>query len=969
MSLRTICCTLLTLVSLMCGGAKGAAVESPNYECRWTPAPPAIDGHDDDAVWQLAQVVENFRLGWLPGTPAAREGTRARLLWDREFLYFFARMDDADVAATVKEHDGPMWQNDVFEIFLKPSPVHAGYYEFEVNPHAAIVDAFFPTAESRRNRAQLRIGQFHLDAKVTITGTLNDPRDRDTGWTVEGRIPWSDLAPTGGRPVPGEVWHVNFARVNGTAKAQELSSAAALTQPSFHRTEEYAPLKFVGPAPLSRGEWPGARWLASPEATPAYQLAPAWPKLEARSIVALAPFPGGPWLWFVDQHSGRGGEMRLRRLRTAGDGSDAETLLEPDEQMTSFIFHPRFAENGYVYFGTNGPRAQRPRASKLVRYSVRADRPDPASRLVIIEWPSDGHNGGGLAFGGDGKLFLTSGDGSSDGDRDRVGQDPLTLRAKILRLDVDHPTAAKNYSVPSDNPYVADARFAPETWAYGMRNPWRLTYDPTSGQLWCGENGQDAWEYAHLVQRGANYGWSAFEGSHRYNTNRAVGPTPISPPTLEFPHAEFRSLTGGIVYRGKQFPELVGAYVFGDFGTGRLWAAHHDGKKVAWMRELIDTPLAVTHVTADADGELLLADYGFERARSGPRGGIYRLARRADSAAIASTPSVVFPTRLSSAGLFADLTRLTPAPGVLAYAINAPGWHDGATGTHHLALPTGSTLELAGEKTWGAPDGTVLVQTLTRETRRIETRVLVKNQEDWAGYTYVWTPDQRDAVLAAKSGADLTLADGTPWRVPSRAECMMCHTREAEFTLTLREPQLNVGDQLSRWEALGLLRVDPLRDERGRRRQGTPVGGARGVRRSAPNQRPLPPSSLLPRNPAQLDRYASPTDSAASLEKRALTYLAVNCAHCHSPAGGGNSAMNFEWGVPPKQMHAIAEAPQHGDYGIADAHVISPSAPGRSVLIPRVASRGEGQMPPVASRVGDPGGVALLAEWILSLPP
>ena len=296
MSLRSFCYTLLMLVCLMRGTAKGGAVESPNYECRWAPAPPVIDGRDDDPIWQQAQAVENFRLGWQPGAPAAREGTRARLLWDREFLYFFARMDDADVSATVKEHDGPMWQNDVFEIFLKPSPTHAGYYEFEANPHAAVVDAFFPTAESRRNRAQLRVGQFHLDAKVTITGTLNDSRDRDTGWTVEGRIPWSDLAPTGGRPVPGEVWHVNFARVNGTAKAQELSSAAALTQPSFHRTEDYAPLKFVGPAALTRGEWSGARWLASPEAPPAYKIAPAWPNLEARSIVALAPFPAGSWL-------------------------------------------------------------------------------------------------------------------------------------------------------------------------------------------------------------------------------------------------------------------------------------------------------------------------------------------------------------------------------------------------------------------------------------------------------------------------------------------------------------------------------------------------------------------------------------------------------------------------------------------------------------------------------------------------
>ncbi len=951
------------------GGLRAA-----DFVCGWASTPPVIDGRADEAVWAKAQVVDAWRQPWAAGAPAAKEGTRARLLWDREWLYFTADLTDANIEADSTEQDGPLWQNDVFEIFLKPSAAHPGYYEFEVNPAGAVVDAFFPDAASRREPGILRRGTFHVEAKVTLRGTLNRADDRDDGWTVEGRIPWSDFAACGGRPAPGETWRVNFARVNGKGAAQELSTAVGLTRPSFHETEAYGSLRFEGPAAAAYPGWAGSGLLGSPEPATGYATAAAWPRLRANSMVALAPSPDGQWLWFVDQSGGRPGAMRVGRMRADGDGADAETLLEPDEQVTSLIFHPRFAEQPYVYLGTNGPRLQRPRFSRVVRHTVRDGRPEAESRRVILEWPSDGHNGGGLAFGADGMLFVSSGDGSSENDRDRVGQDPATLRSKILRIDVDRPAPGRGYAVPADNPFTGDARFAPETWAYGLRNPWRLTFDAPSGQLWAGENGQDAWEFAHLVRRGANYGWSAYEGSRRFNAGRAVGPTPVSPPTVEFSHSEFRSLTGGVVYRGRALPELAGAYVFGDFGTGRIWAAKHDGTRLQWVRELIDTPLALTHVTAGADGELLLADYGFERARGGPQGGIFRLER----AASATTAPRAFPARLSETGLFADLATLAPASGVVPYAIRAPGWHDGATGAHHLAMPRGGTLEVAGGKTWEAPDGTVLAQTLTLAGRRIETRVLVKQQQDWAGYTYAWAEDQRDAVLAAKGGADTVLPSGQAWRVPSRAECMMCHSREANFALTLREPQLTVPGQLEGWEAAGLLRVEAAEYERARRRFEGPggrggarppgAGGGRGGARTGPAQREAVASSLLPRMPERMDGYARPGDTTAPLEARARTYLAVNCAVCHAPSGGGNSAMNFEWGVPNARMQAIGEPPQHGDFGIRDARVIAPGAAGRSVVMPRMGVRGPGQMPPVASRAGDAEGLRVIVEWIQSLP-
>ncbi len=916
-------------------------------ECRWTAIAPVIDGRGDDAVWQGASVSERFVQHWLPGAPASKQRTRVRLLWDREWIYFLAELDDADVTADVREHDGPMWRNDVFEIFLKPSDAHAGYYEFEVNPFGAVLDAFFPDAAIWRKPGALTDGTFHVDAKVIVRGTLNDPTDRDAGWTVEGRIPWSDFAPTGGRPGPGEVWRLNLTRVDGTGPAQELSSVAPLTQPSFHRTAEYVPLRFVGPTAIPRATWTNQRLLEQPEGPAAYATVPVWPRLAARSMVSVVPEPGAPWLWFVDQEGGWGGPMRIGRMRAEGDGSDAEILLEPDDKVTSVAFHPRFAENGFVYLGANGPHSRPPRFSRVLRYTVREGKIDPASRRVIIEWPSDGHNGGGLAFDAAGRLFVTSGDGSSESDRDRVGQDPASMRSKILRLDVDHPAAGKNYAVPADNPFVGDSRFVPETWAYGLRNPWRLTYDAASDQLWSGENGQDAWEFAHLVRRGANYGWSVQEGSHRHFAGRTPGPHPFTPPTLEFSHAEFRSLTGGVVYRGKGFPELVGSYVFGDFGTGRVWAAKHDGAKLEWSRELVDTPFALTHVTVDGEGEIVLTDYGSPRANAPARGGIHRLAR----APVRATSPTEFPRRLSHTGLFADAASLSPAPGVIRYEVSVPGWHDGAVGVHHLAVPGGGTLDVTPAKAWETPDGTVLTQTLTRAGRRIETRLLVKRQGDWSGYTYQWDAAQRDAALVPQGGADLELADGQPWRVPSRAECMMCHTREANFLLALHEGQLNHGDQLARWEAMGLVRSGPSR------RQAS----------AQPDQRTAASVALLPRTPSALARLAAQTDSHATLEQRARSYLAVNCAYCHTVSGGGNTPMNFEFTTPANRMRAIGEAPLHGDFGMVDAQVIAPGAVGRSVLIARTAVRGPGQMPPVALRVPDVDGVRLLAEWIQSL--
>jgi mono/diheme cytochrome c family protein len=190
---------------------------------------------------------------------------------------------------------------------------------------------------------------------------------------------------------------------------------------------------------------------------------------------------------------------------------------------------------------------------------------------------------------------------------------------------------------------------------------------------------------------------------------------------------------------------------------------------------------------------------------------------------------------------------------------------------------------------------------------------------------------------------------------------MMCHSRQANFALTLHDAQLNRDGQLAKWERLGLLRVDPVGFERDRQSENS---------RPAPvesDQRAPALSPLLPRDPVRLARFSSVNEPHANLEARARSYLGANCAHCHTLYGGGNSVMDFDWLVSSKSMQAFDKLPQHGGFGLPDPRVIAPGAPARSVLIPRISMRGPGQMPPLGTRTGDSDGVRLLVEWIESL--
>lgn len=679
----------------------------------------------------------------------------------------------------------------------------------------------------------------------------------------------------------------------------------------------------------------------------------AYPMLGVQRPVAIEREPGTDRLLLLQNYSYAKDRATLKRFTDQAGAAEAETLLELPELAYSICFHPRYAENGFFYLGRNGTGPGDKHHSRIVRYTMARQKPFnivEGSEFTIIEWLSNGHNGAAATFGNDGMLYVTTGDGTTQSDLDNVGQDVSSLRAKVLRIDVDGAPAGQPYRIPPDNPLVGTPSARPETWAYGLRNPWRITCDRESGQIWVGENGQDLREFAHLLERGANYGWSGYEGSRVFLPGRLRGPAPFTPPTIEHDHAEFRSLTGGFVYRGRRFPELTGAYLYGDYGTGRVWAAFHDGKRMQWNRELADTALAIAGFGTNRAGDILLADHLGD--------GIYRL----EPAPEPVPGQQSFPTLLSDTGLFASTAALRPADGIYPFEINAPAWHDGAFAARLLALPAQSAAEFlpandptGSWKTWNFPNKTALAQTLTlpaegeRSARRVETRILIKQEGDWTAYSFLWNASQTDAHLVPKEGQRLQIA-GRDWLIPSRSDCVFCHARGANYALGLTNAQLNrdalVGgvaqNQITAFARLGLVQTKP------------PDG---------------PPTSELPKPPAELPRLVDPYDASATLAERVTAYFATNCAHCHIPEGGGNTLMNLSPWANAANQHLIGAAPQHGTLGLANPSLIAPGDPSRSVLPIRVISRNAGQMPPVGTLHCDTLGVQLIMAWLQSLPP
>ncbi len=965
------------------------------FECRWVDTPITLDGTADEVAWSHAQPITAFHLPWLGvQTRMARTATTAKLLWDREYLYFHAEMEDSDLFADITRHDGDLWKNDVFEMFLRPDAKKTGYYEFQFNAAGALFDAFYPRFDNDKLGAMAKAGSFHIQSKVKNRGTLNKRGDVDQGWSVEGRIPWRDFLRTGGRPVAGEMWKLNLCRFDYHKdwKEPELSCVAPIATkkipPFFHQSDDYATLTFVGAdAKTSRPFGIEKRTplttstvLGFPDPPPLFVAARTFDKFRPEFPIFTARIPGTDEMLLITQPQAYAHSTVHRyKLSANATARDAAKLMDTPLGGTAYdiCFHPKWKENGYIYVGWNGKLSgYKRKASVVTRYTMTTKPPyaiDTKSGKNVIEWESDGHNGCAVCFGGDGMLYVTSGDGTSDSDTNLTGQRTDLLLAKVLRIDVDHPATGKMYSVPKDNPFVGKKDFAPETWAMGCRNPWRITYDATSDQLWVCQNGQDLWEQAFLVKKGDNYGWSVMEGSHPFYPNRKAAPVPIVKPTVEHHHSEARSLTGGVVYQGQKYPELRGAYIYGDYSTGHIWAVKHNGNKIEWHKKIAITTLRITSIALDSKGELIICHH----AGAGD-GGFFTLERNT------AKQDTNFPRKLSDSGLFDSVKGHKTKPGLVPYSVNAEFWSDGLHKERFIALPPGGAISYRASGAWEFPNKTVLVKSFALETKEgdptsrkwIETRFLTKQEGEWYGYTYLWNNAGTDATLLDAKGADVTYKVKAPrgekdftWHFPSRAECMVCHSRAANYVLGPSTMQLNMDhtypnghtdNQIRVFEHIGLFDVNWVGDV------GTPRDTAD---QQQPNQRRPKPTSLLTAPLSKLRKFANPYDKSQPLEQRAKAWLHVNCATCHVEAGGGNAQMQLDFPTAWNRMRLIDEKPMHQTFNLPDARLIAPGAPARSVALHRIGVRGlnSGQMPPIGTNRVDTAGLELMTEWCKGL--
>ena len=278
-----------------------------------------------------------------------------------------------------------------------------------------------------------------------------------------------------------------------------------------------------------------------------------------------------------------------------------------EQGLLGIAFHPSYRENGYVYVNYTALNGN----NTVARYSVSGDpnAADPSSRAVMLDIPdpAPNHNGGHLLFGPDGYLYIGFGDGGGGGDQFRNAQNMSSLLGKMLRIDVD---AAFPYGIPPDNPFVSSAGARPEIWAYGLRNPWRYAFDPANGNLYIADVGQNAYEEINVQPPGVgglNWGWPIMEGFHCYPQNRGCDMTGLAPPVAEYGRAEGCSVTGGLVYRGSQYPAAQGAYIYGDFCSGRIWALYI-GDDGGWRQLLLlETDLGISSFGEDEAGELYVA--------------------------------------------------------------------------------------------------------------------------------------------------------------------------------------------------------------------------------------------------------------------------------------------------------------------------------------------------------------------------
>ena len=701
-----------------------------------------------------------------------------------------------------------------------------------------------------------------------------------------------------------------------------------------------------------RPAWSTSRLQGAPEPPPPFRLIPAFPRLQFEKPSSLLEIPGENRL-LATEMGGRilsfPKDARVERADLVIDlrVGLSSGIASADISLFSATLHPRFIQNRFLFICYVHPgKGGHTRVSRIQLTTDRPPRAVTGSEQVLITWPSGGHNAGCLHFGSDGMLYISTGDGSGPNPPDGLttGQDISDLLGAILRIDVDHASGDKPYRIPGDNPFVGFDGARPEIWAYGLRNPWKFGIDSATGAMYAADNGWESWETIHEIVRGGNCGWPIMEGRAALRTEVAPGPTPIRPPVKDHPHTEANSVIGGPIYRGDKLPELDGSFIYGDYITGTIWALGADAQGEFSHRTLVDTDQRIVAFTQGSQGELYVVDYDFT-------GQIYELAPSEwkDS-------SDMFPRRLSETGLFDSLDNLTPAAGVVPYEVRVSRWLDGAEAKRWVAVPGHGQIRLADGSQERAvyPEGTVLVKHLelpqgNGKPIRLETQILHFEHGAWHPYTYQWDDAGDEAHLVDSIGATRTLAviDSTTegglversWHLGAHNECRLCHNAGSHYILGFTSSQLARSIQAGPWQGGDQASILVARNVIAPTLDGSDETGG----------------------------LVNPHDTSETLEDRARSYLHVNCGMCHHP--GGNAIVSFylRRDMPLDQLN-VNKGTGIGTFGIRNARILTSGDPFRSILLYRMSKLGYARMPYIGSQVVDSRGVALVSQWIRSLP-
>jgi uncharacterized repeat protein (TIGR03806 family) len=658
----------------------------------------------------------------------------------------------------------------------------------------------------------------------------------------------------------------------------------------------------------------------------AIRVAPAFPNIPFGRTVFALQAPANSSRWFFVEQPGR-----VRVFPNSPSTADVSTFIDitdrvddgPGEAgLLGMAFHPDWPQTPEVFLSYTGQNNGL--ESRLSRFVSRdgGTTLDSSSEVILLRQPqfADNHNGGWIGFGPDRYLYMAFGDGGGSGDPQRTGQDLRSLLGKILRLDVIGRTA---YAIPPGNPFVSTAGARPEIYALGFRNPWRLSFDRATGDLWAGDVGQSEREEVDRVRLGGNYGWSNKEGTRCFRSP-CDNPDFIDP-VAEYGHGEGQSITGGYVYRGAVVPALDGVYLYGDFGSGTVWGLFQEDNGDYRSQPLLQSGRNIASFAEGADGELYLVDIG---------NGLYRILPDGDQT------TGTLPAKLSETGCFDPTDPRKPGPGLIPYGVQAQFWSDGAKKERYLALPDESRVTIEDNGDWSFPIGTVLLKTFQFDGVYIETRFFMRHTNgDWAGYTYRWNEDQTDAELTS-TFEDVPVGEQT-WQLPSRAQCMQCHTGAAGRSLGLETSQLNgnfaypgglLANQLKTLDHIGVF------------------------------------DQPLEQDPATLPRLPAYDDAQASVASRSRAYLHSNCSGCHRPGGPAQGSMDLRFTTPIENAGLCNQAPQVGDLGVPDARLISPGRAEASILWLRMQALDSSRMPPLSSNRVDTEALELLRVWIDGSP-